>query len=79
MQDLINKIEFATEAEGDDQILTESGEIVGRIGEEFAKPVLIDNDGSIWTGPEVRAMGDPTEMDSETYAEKMVTNIFRKH
>src|SRR5580765_877548 len=68
MQDLADKLEFDTEAESEDEVLTESGEVIGHIEEEFCMSVLVCNDGSVWLGPEVRAMGNPDEMGSEEYA-----------
>lgn len=77
MQDLADKLEFVSEAEGDDEVLDEAGNVVGTILEEFCHPVL-DSGGTLFSGPKVRALGDPTDVDSDTYAEKMTHDIFKK-
>lgn len=78
MQDLANKLEFKSEAEGEDEVFDESGGVVGHIAEEMCMPVLVDGAGVVWMGPELRGEGDVSTLCSEEYAKKMVTNLFKK-
>jgi hypothetical protein len=78
MQELVDQLEFRSEAEGDDEVLTEDGVVIGHVEEELAMPVLVCKDGTEWAGPQVRAAGDTAELDSEQYAEKLVSELRKK-